>query len=197
MLRLVSEVPVQEDTLMRVMIIGLTRELGVNAADALELADQLIRRAAMLSNEGIKDPRVYGHSLLPPATKLGQGYVFTRVCDSVHRGVCLSACWDTHPPARRPPPGKAELPPGKENPLARRPPLARQTPPCAVHAGRYGQQVGGMHPTGMHFLFSIYISLIKCGFSKKKVLKIWPLIWVHYHEIIIVKWKNCLSQQNV
>ena len=63
MLRLVSEVPVQEDTLMRVMIIGLTRELGVNAADALELADQLIRRAAMLSNEGINDPRVYGHSL--------------------------------------------------------------------------------------------------------------------------------------
>ena len=25
-------------------------------------------------------------SLLPPTTKLGQGYVFTRVCDSVHRG---------------------------------------------------------------------------------------------------------------
>ena len=24
--------------------------------------------------------------LLPPATKLGQGYVFTGVCDSVHRG---------------------------------------------------------------------------------------------------------------
>ena len=24
--------------------------------------------------------------LLPPATKLGQGYVFTRVCDSVHGG---------------------------------------------------------------------------------------------------------------
>ena len=30
--------------------------------------------------------------LLPSATKLGQGYVFTRVCDSVHRrglGLCL------------------------------------------------------------------------------------------------------------
>ena len=26
-------------------------------------------------------------TLLPPATKLGQGYVFTHVCDSVHRGV--------------------------------------------------------------------------------------------------------------
>ena len=54
MLRLVSEVPVQEDTLMRVMIIGLSRELGVSAADALELADQLIRRAAMLHTEGNK-----------------------------------------------------------------------------------------------------------------------------------------------
>ena len=27
--------------------------------------------------------------LLPPATKLGQGYIFTGVCDSVHRGGCL------------------------------------------------------------------------------------------------------------
>ena len=28
-------------------------------------------------------------SLLPSATKLGQGYVFTGVCDSVHRGACM------------------------------------------------------------------------------------------------------------
>ena len=27
---------------------------------------------------------------LPPATKLGQGYVFTGVCDSVHRGEYLT-----------------------------------------------------------------------------------------------------------
>ena len=26
-------------------------------------------------------------------------------------------------------------------------------PPCAVHAGRYGQQAGGMHPTGMQSCF--------------------------------------------
>ena len=32
----------------------------------------------------IKEP------LLPPATKLGQDYVFTRVCDSVHGGISLS-----------------------------------------------------------------------------------------------------------
>ena len=30
------------------------------------------------------------------------------------------------------------------------------TPPGAVHAGRYGQQAGGTHPTGMHSCF------IKC-----------------------------------
>ena len=28
---------------------------------------------------------------LPPATKLGQGYIFTGVCDSVHRGACMVA----------------------------------------------------------------------------------------------------------
>ena len=26
-----------------------------------------------------------------------------------------------------------------------------QTPPGAVHAGRYGQQAGGTHPTGMFY----------------------------------------------
>ena len=37
-------------------------------------------------------------SSLPPATKLGQGYVFKGMCDSVHRGACWGAggmrgCW--------------------------------------------------------------------------------------------------------
>ena len=36
--------------------------------------------------------------LLPPATKLGQGYIFTGVCDSINRGACMMAggmhgCW--------------------------------------------------------------------------------------------------------
>ena len=52
--------------------------------------------------------------LLPPATKLGQGYVFTRVCDSVHMGVSLAGGL---------PHGMLAYPP-----LARRHPLARQTP---------------------------------------------------------------------
>ena len=36
----------------------------------------------------------YNH-LYRPQRSCGQGYVFTHVCDSVHRGVCLSTCWDT------------------------------------------------------------------------------------------------------
>ena len=53
--------------------------------------------------------------LLPAATKLGQGNIFTSICLSTggRRGVCLSACWDIPPPpsrhslprSRHPPPG--------------------------------------------------------------------------------------------
>lgn len=47
LLRLASEVPLLEDTLMRILIIGLSRDLPLSAAEALELADQLVKRAAM------------------------------------------------------------------------------------------------------------------------------------------------------
>ena len=62
---------------------------------------------------------------LPPATKLGQGYVFTRVCNSVHGG-CLPQCMLGYTS----PPGADTLPPGADTP-----PLH---PPGPVHAGRYG-----------------------------------------------------------
>ena len=52
MLRLVSEVPVLEDTLLRILIMGLTREVPVNATDAIELVDQLITRAALQACDG-------------------------------------------------------------------------------------------------------------------------------------------------
>ena len=57
-----------------------------------------------------------------------------------------------------------QAPPGPGTPQSRHPlpldqtpsldqthPLlgAEPPPPCTVHAGRYGQQAGGMHPTGM------------------------------------------------
>ena len=69
-------------------------------------------------------------SLLPPATKLGQGYVFTGVCDSVHRGgVCISACWDTTTPLGADPP-RSRHPPG-----IRHPPGADTSPPAQSMLG--------------------------------------------------------------
>ena len=33
-------------------------------------------------------------------------------------------------------------------------------PPCTVHAGRYSQQAGSMHPTGIQFLFFLNVALV-------------------------------------
>ena len=66
--------------------------------------------------------------------------------------VCLSACWDTHLlPGADPPPQK-QTPPQSRHPH-RADTQWEQTPPRAVHAWRYGQQAGGMHPTGMQSCF--------------------------------------------
>ena len=40
---------------------------------------------------------IEGFLLLPPAKKLGQGYIFTGICDSVHRG---GGAWSGGVPAR-------------------------------------------------------------------------------------------------
>ena len=72
----------------------------------------------------------------------------TPVCHSVRReSVCLSACWDTP---------QAE-PQGAD-------------PPCAVHAGRYGQNAGGTHPTGMytcHVCLYLASCIITSAFAKR------------------------------
>ena len=78
--------------------------------------------------------------LLPPANQVCEGHVFIPVCQSfcsqggagsasVHAGIV--------DPTRSRHPLRADTP-------------ATDTPPCAVHAGRYGQQAGGTHPIGMH-----------------------------------------------
>ena len=68
------------------------------------------------------------HSLifLPPATKLGQGYIFTGVCDSVHGG---GGCWS----------GGAWS--------------QEESGPGGVHFGDppgTATAADGTHPTGMH-----------------------------------------------
>ena len=77
----------------------------------------------------------WGVQLLPPATKLGQGYVFTGVCHSVNR----EGVPDT--------PQTRYIPPGADTPQD------QVHPPDAEHAGRYGQWAGGAHPTGMQSCF--------------------------------------------
>ena len=58
---------------------------------------------------------------LPAATKLGQGYVFTGVCDSVHWGGSASVhAWIPHPPPRTDPP--EQTPPRADPPQSRHPP---------------------------------------------------------------------------
>ena len=47
---------------------------------------------------------------------------------------------------------------GRYNPPGQVPPPPAGTPPLgAVHAGRYGQEAGGTHPTGMHSCFHNFI----------------------------------------
>ena len=55
-----------------------------------------------------------------PQRSCGQGYVFTRVCDSVHRGGS---------PGRENPPRQGEPPPQENPPAGRNPPWAGRTPP--------------------------------------------------------------------
>ena len=63
--------------------------------------------------------------LLPAATKMGQGNVFTGVCDSVNRGGSASGPRGCTPPGETPPSG--QIPPGRHTHWA--------NIPCPVHAG--------------------------------------------------------------
>ncbi|KAK8758150.1 hypothetical protein V5799_004219, partial [Amblyomma americanum] len=51
MIRLASDVPALEDTLIRILIIGMSKEHPLSPSDAMELVDQLIRRAAAIYKE--------------------------------------------------------------------------------------------------------------------------------------------------
>ena len=88
--------------------------------------------------------------------------MFLQVCVCPQGG----STWAGTPPGPGAPPGPG-TPPGQVLPGTRYtpsgtmyspppqdqvhpPPRDQVHPSRAVHAGRYGQQAGGMHPTGMH-----------------------------------------------
>ena len=80
-----------------------------------------------------------------------QRLFFTRVCLSTWGGTCAGT-----PPGTR---GMYTLQTGTP-PWAGTPSRQILPPPGAVHAGRYGQQAGGLHPTGMH---SCFYSMLLAG----------------------------------
>ena len=88
--------------------------------------------------------------LLPAATKLGQGNVFTGVCDSVHRGgVSASVHAGIPPPRSRHPPSRH--PPRADTPPKTRPPLGAdtpqdQTPPRSRHPTQRPDPPRNRHP---------------------------------------------------
>ena len=71
--------------------------------------------------------------------------IFSEACvkNCVHRGG-LPHCMLGYTP-----------PPRTDTPQDQRQTPREQTPPSAVHAGRYGQQAGSTHPTGMHTCLKI------------------------------------------
>ena len=78
------------------------------------------------------------HSCYQPQRSWGQGYVFTRVCDSVNRGGSPGSPPGPgrHPPDQADPPGpgrhppdQAEPPGTRQTPRTRQTPQTRQTPP--------------------------------------------------------------------
>ena len=82
------------------------------------------------------------HQSLPPATQLGQGYVFTRVCHSVHRVGSAPLHAGIHTPpgqeAGTPSPGTRGRHPQHWD-QSQAPPRTRgrHPPPSEVHAGRW------------------------------------------------------------
>lgn len=52
LLRLASEVPVDQDSILRLILIGITKEIQFSIPDTMEVIEQLIRRAAGFKNAG-------------------------------------------------------------------------------------------------------------------------------------------------
>ena len=52
---MMGEACLKEDTLMRVLVIGLTRELPLSPTDAMDIADVLVARAASAHTEGMEN----------------------------------------------------------------------------------------------------------------------------------------------
>ena len=78
--------------------------------------------------------------IITASHEVGQVYVFTLVCNSVHRGVCPIPCWDTPPWDQRQAPPQDQAPPEQTPPRTR----GRHHPPDP----RTRYPPGSRHPPG-------------------------------------------------
>ena len=141
---------------------------------------------------------------------LGQGNIFRSVCQEFYpqeRGAFFLYFWDTTDNCPR---GPVQVYPPHPRHQACLPPWAKKAPPCtrhpsgihpsrpgrhpspphqAEHAGRHGQQVAGMHPTGMQS-WSLQI-ILRQGVIERTVM------WLYLPNITTTVASSCLTQTRV
>ena len=124
--------------------------------DRMSPRKQFTKPFSTLSLSMINEPIRYS-SLLPPANEVWGKVIFLHLFLILFRGEYLGR----YPPGPGTPPGTRYTPPPDQvHPPRTRYPPGRYTPSEAVHAGRYGQQAGGTHPTGMQSCICYQIELI-------------------------------------
>ena len=79
-------------------------------------------------------------------------------------------------------------------------PREQTLPLSTAHAGRYGQQVGGMHPTGMHTYFKIFFNNSQCFPCLENGLPnslFFPMLWEPCYSIEtrLIKIKECIPSR--
>ena len=92
--------------------------------------------------------RKWEFPLLPSAKKLGQGYVFTLVCDSFHRGGLPRCMQEYHPPWQGDPQKGDAL--ARQNPLVRDPSPRQGRPPWQGDPPWQGRAPGKETPPPRH-----------------------------------------------
>ena len=96
----------------------------------------------------LKDLLVY--TVITARNEVGARLCFYTCLWFCSEGGDLPQCMVRYNPPGADTPSPGSRPHGSRHPGA-------HTPPGAVHTGRYGQQVGGAHPTGMHSCYNFNV----------------------------------------
>ena len=142
-----------------------TRDPDEPRVECLVLRDQQLpivdHFVSSVNSESPESVKLIYSKYLPPATKLGQGYVLQAsvILLTGGRGVPHPPCppeADTPglpPPREQTPRSRHHHPPSRHPPRSRHSPGAdpagADTPPQGEHAERHVQRAGGTHPTGI------------------------------------------------